>query len=344
MNVIHNGPPDPEIDNLLDYRRCLLPGSVVYKPSRPRKQTTKETLAMKRHVLLITGFTLLTACGGSNTSNAPPSSSPSQTNTSATNTNKNAMAPDTASAIKPSCLAPDFPEPTALAIDAQCGNEGNGGKEAAQNSVKNNFCPPSETPADITIAAFQQLQKDVENNSSINFGSSGPTTDRSPLKTLGEGKLVTLKAFILKARQEGGESVNCKGHLLNETDKTDFYHDIHISFVDDANKPQTGDAKAISDKKECTGIVAEMSPHHRPDNWTADNVNKVVAAKALVRITGQQFFDSSHVPCSNGAPLGSNPKRISLWEIHPIYKFEVCTGDCAGAGQWVSLDEWLKTH
>jgi hypothetical protein len=295
---------------------------------------------MKCHVLLITGFVFFTACGPSSTTTSSPSPSQSQTNAN----NTRAMATDTASAIKPSCSTPDFPEPTALAIDAQCGNIGNGGKEGEQDSVKNNFCPASETPAEITIAAFQQLQKNVEANSSINFGSSGPTTDRSPLKTLGEGNLVTLKAFVLHARQEQGESVNCKGHLLNETDKTDFYHDIHIAFVDDANKPQSGDTKPVSDKKECTGIVAEMSPHHRPDFWTADNVNKVATAQALVRITGQQFFDSSHVPCSNGTPVGNNPKRISLWEIHPIYKFEICTGDCAGAGQWVSLDEWLKTH
>lgn len=296
---------------------------------------------MTRPVLLITTLIFLTGCARP-TTNAPPSQSPSETKTAAANTTS--MATETASAIKPTCSEPDFPEPTPLAIDAQCGNDGNGGKEAEQNSVKNNFCPPGETPSDITIAAFQQLQKDVRKNSSINFGSSGPTTDRSPLKTLGEGKLVTLKAFILKARQEGGESVNCKGHLVNETSKTDFYHDIHISFVDGANKPKSGDTKAVSDKKECTGIVAEMSPHHRPDSWTADNVNKVATAQALVRVTGQQFFDSSHVPCSNGAAVGTNPKRISLWEIHPIYKFEVCTGNCAGAGQWVSLDEWLKTH
>jgi hypothetical protein len=160
------------------------------------------------------------------------------------------------------------------------------------------------------------------------------------LQNFGEGRLVTLKAYVLKARQEGGESVNCKGHTPDDP----LFHDIHISFVAESNKPQTGDTKAVSDRKECSGIVAEMSPHHRPDVWTADNVNKVAAAQALVRITGQQFFDSSHVPCSNGAPVGSNPKRISLWEVHPIYRFEVCTGDCGGAGQWQSLEEWLKSH
>jgi hypothetical protein len=250
------------------------------------------------------------------------------------------VSPNPGQGITPTCTTPRFPEPTALGIDTQCVNAGNGGNEAAQNTVKNNFCPTTNTGTVVTILEFQQLQNAVGSNHSINFGPTGPTTNRAPLTTLGEGRLVTLKAFVLTARQEGGESVNCKGHVPDQP----VFHDIHISFVDAANRLQAGDTKPVSDKKECTGIVAEMSPHHRPANWTADNVNKVATAQALVRITGQQFFDSSHVPCSNGAPVGNNPKRISLWEIHPIYKFEVCTGDCAGAGQWVSLDEWLKTH
>jgi hypothetical protein len=91
-------------------------------------------------------------------------------------------------------------------------------------------------------------------------------------------------------------------------------------------------------------VVVEMSPHHRPDLWTVHNINEVAKAQAMVRVTGQQFFDSSHVPCSNGAPVGSNPKRISVWEIHPVYDFEVCTADCARAGEWLPLDQWVKQH
>jgi hypothetical protein len=69
-------------------------------------------------------------------------------------------------------------------------------------------------------------------------------------------------------------------------------------------------------------------------------VEKVAKAKALARITGQLYFDSSHVPCANGQHVRSNPKRNSLWEIHPVYKFEVCTADCDGKGQWLPLDQW----
>ena len=294
---------------------------------------------MKRRIpevaLLIVAASIL-SCGKAPT--PPPSSSPPAKEAPTAQANTNPSSNNTA--LKPTCSTPDFPEPVALGVDNQCANEGNGGKEGAQNSVKNNFCPLSETPADVTIAELQQLQKNVEKDPSINFGPKGPTTDRGPLTTLGEGKLIVLKAFVLKARQEGGESVNCKGTVPDEP----VFHDIHIAFVDATHKPQAGDSKPILDGKECSGIVAEMSPHHRPDFWTADNVNKVGTAGALVRVTGQQFFDSSHVPCSNGAPVGSNPKRISLWEIHPIYKFEVCTANCTAAGTWQPLDQWLKQH
>ena len=86
-----------------------------------------------------------------------------------------------------------------------------------------------------------------------------------------------------------------------------------------------------------------MVPHHRPDLWTQENVEKVHNAKLPVRVTGQLYFDSSHFPCANGQGAGEgNPKRVSLWEIHPIYQFEVCTGDCDGAGKWVALDQWIK--
>src|SRR5205823_4335339 len=169
---------------------------------------------------------------------------------------------------------------------------------------------PAQT---ITIAEMRQLQSQVEQNHVINFGSSGPTTDRAPLKTLGEGNLVTIeKAYVLIARQEGKESVNCGSKFPNKSDV--LAHDIHISLVESPDTPLD---------QECQSVVVEMSPHHRPDQWNATKMVEVASAKVPVRVTGQLFFDSSHVPCRNGQRVGSNPARSSLWEIHPIYKFEV---------------------
>ncbi len=234
------------------------------------------------------------------------------------------------------CQNPSFPGGPA-AIDESCGAKGAGAREAAQNQVKNSFCATG-SPTTLTFAQLAQWQKDVEQNKDINFGNSGPTQNRAPLKQLGEGKLVQLTAFVLVARAEGGESVNC-GHKFDQVTNKDSFHDIHISLV--ATMELANPTNRVqSAANECQGIVAEMIPHHRPVAWTADNVKRVAAAHLPVRVTGQLFFDSSHVPCAQGKPVASNPKRISLWEIHPIYAFEVCTANCDAEPTWVPLEKW----
>lgn len=236
------------------------------------------------------------------------------------------------------CTNPSYPTPapaTPPAIDSQCGLAGSGGVEAAQNSLKNNFCAAG-TPQTISIPDLANLQTEVANDPTINFGDEGtptrpkgPTVNRAPLQKLGEGKLVSLQGYVLFARSEGPESVNCGTSVPN----TAPFHDVHIEIVD---------SSAVTD--ECAGVVAEMIPHHRPDTWTAGAIQAVARAKQPVRVTGQLFFDSSHFPCQGGQGVRENPKRISLWEIHPIYTFETCPGSCNSSSGWVPLDEWMKAQ
>ncbi len=236
----------------------------------------------------------------------------------------------------PACGTPSYPSPpppSPPAIDSICGLQGDDGPEGHQNMAKNNFCASGDLQL-LTVKDFQKLQEQVNANPSIPFGDKdsgtrpkGPAQNRGPLQQLGEGRLVSLQGYVLLAQQEGAESVNCENTAPDEL----AYHDIHVELVDKATEID-----------ECSGIVAEMIPHHRPANWTADNVEQLAKSHTEVRVTGQLFFDSSHFPCHNGQAVGDNPKRISLWEIHPIYKFEVCSGDCTGTGQWMPLDQWIK--
>lgn len=242
----------------------------------------------------------------------------------------------------PACENASLPG-KAVAIDSRCGIQGAGGEEGEQNQAKNNYCADG-TPAAFTFDELKTLQGKVGQNKEINFGdranrgAHGPTTDRAPLKALGEGKLVQLRAFVLAAKQEQAESVNC-GHTFDNEPNKNLFHDIHIALVETVElaSPKKG-AEAAN---ECQGIVVEMIPHYRPPEWTTANVNKVARAHLPVRVTGQLFFDSSHVPCADGKPVRSNPKRVSLWEIHPIYQFEVCTANCDAAGTWLSLEQWV---
>lgn len=231
--------------------------------------------------------------------------------------------------------SPSFPGSDATPADSSCGLEGKGGAEANQNKAKNNFCASGDaTPK--TFDDLKKLQNQVANTKNINWGNAntatrkkGPTVNREQLQQMGEGQLVVVNGFVLIARQEGAESVNCGANVPNEP----AYHDIHISLVPTADETN-----------ECNGIVVEMSPHHRPAEWTAQNVNKLHAAQVPVRVTGDLFFDSSHVPCVRGQGVPSNPKRFSLWEVHPIYKLEVCTANCDGDGTWVNLSDWVNQN
>ncbi len=235
------------------------------------------------------------------------------------------------------CLSPQFPlNSEATSIDAtSCTLAGSGGAETFQNEAKNNFCPILGAARSVTIADLVNLQAKVDQDLTIPFGNTrshgthphGPATDRKPLQALGEGTLVTLQGFVLIARQEGGESVNC-GKTIADVPTN---HDIHISIVEALGQ------------EECSGVVAEMIPHHRPSSWSPQNVNAIASKKLPVRLTGQLFFDSSHSPCQNGAASSGDPKRAALWEVHPIYDFDVCPqGDCSTGKGWVTLEDFLR--
>jgi hypothetical protein len=252
--------------------------------------------------------------------------------------------PITAQVKKPlteTCDSPQFPSPDKTKIDGQCGVSGTGkGADVKQDQMKNNFC--ASGPAQpVSFDDLKTLQASVQSDKTINFGnptehplsaSAGATTDRTPLTKLGEGGLRVIEGYVMIARQEGAESVNCGKLVPNQA----VFHDIHISLVPDEESVH-GD--------ECDAVVVEMSPHHRPSDWTAASVLWVASKHSRVRVTGQLFFDSSHSPCVDGTRVESDPSRFSLWEIHPIYKFEVCDGtDCSGPENWLSLDDWLKKH
>jgi len=249
-----------------------------------------------------------------------------------------ATSPGIETGFAQNCSTPLYPTDTPTVMDqTSCGVAGKGGAETWQNEAKNNFCPSGD-PNNPTLTSIPQLvalQTQAEQIPNINFGnprshpltsSAGPVQNRAPLQALGEGAVVQLIGYVKIARQEGAESVNCGTNVPN----LPAYHDIHISIV-----LSPADA-------ECSGVVVEMTPHHRPDAWTYQLVNQVASAGLLVRVTGQRMFDSSHTPCQNGSPIRGDPSRISLWEVHPIYKFDVCPqGNCANGG-WVPLEAWTK--
>jgi hypothetical protein len=183
--------------------------------------------------------------------------------------------------------------------DDHCGIHGgnSGPAKVAESIAKNNFCVPPRNPETLTYQQLINLQAQSAN-------IPKDLSDRKEVENLGEGNYVSYVAVIKEAHYSdvtGGEAVNCNI-------SGDAPNDIHIVLMSDPN-----------DTDECHSTTAEMSPHYRPSSWTPEKLN---AVGKPVRIRGQLFYDNSHVPCSGTSR--PNPKRASLWEIHPVYSLDVC--------------------
>lgn len=236
-----------------------------------------------------------------------------------------------------------------LNIDKTCGLFGNadgGTPEALQNQAKNNFCAAG-TPVTVTPAILLSLQKAAQ-KAKAPFGSAAQLPkSRTVLesgfkiqgKTYHEGQLVQLAAFFIEthaADLSAGESVNC------ETKEDALSNDVHMAL---------GTAYGAD---ECSSVTAELSPHFRPADWkiVADVKAKDKTTKPApitqfpVRVTGQLFFDASHKLCSNGKAIGGNPARQSAWEIHPVYRLDVCSHQTLSACDagvedvWTPIKDW----
>ena len=146
---------------------------------------------------------------------------------------------------------------------------------------------------------------------------------------IGEGTLVRFAAFVLHARNSNkgaGEAVNCDLPAPEE-------NDIHIELVADANEDDA-----------CNAVTAEMSPHFRPEAWDGLVETEL---KRPVRITGPLFYDGlHHKQCHDD--VRPKPVRSSVWEVHPVYQFDVCkakTLDACDAGNdsaWIPFDQWAN--
>ena len=243
--------------------------------------------------------------------------------------------------FRPSCTLPfDAIKTDGLAVDAQCtlnGNAGDNLEKRLEINAKNNFCADGP-PVPIVFEDFTSLEAAADKIPDLRKQLKTSRDQLADMITskggapIGEGTVVQFVTFLFEARNSNvgkgkGELVNCK--LTKKED-----NDIHIELTMDPK-----------DDDPCNGVTAEMSPHFRPEAW-----NELVSLeiKTPVRITGPLFFDGSHHACHD--EVRPTPNRISVWEIHPVYQFEVCKAkslqacDVRDNSKWIPLDQFLNTE
>jgi hypothetical protein len=208
-------------------------------------------------------------------------------------------------------------------------------KRGLFNKAKNRL-PAGTRATTISFADLRALQRQADEV--VEQGTELNQEQRDSLNgfavangRVGEGKLVRLTGFIAKGldphANTGGESVNCRL-------RTAANNDFHISL---ALRPT---------HTEFQGVVVEMVPHNRPAEWTIAKLKKVKRQALLVMVVGGLFYDNDHVVNSDPTDnLTRQPKRFSLWEVHPVTKFFVCRrpgNACApaNASQWTRLEDF----
>jgi hypothetical protein len=185
-----------------------------------------------------------------------------------------------------------------------------GTPEAAANRLRNR--PPATILGAVhhlrTVEAFEHLQKCVRLQQGLPIG------DRKPFqkgfceesRNIGEGVLVDIYGFIVGTpRIRRRDPASC---LLIGLHNNSFR--INIA--------------QLADDPEFDSILVEMTPIGRDNRlWSLEKLRSLRGSR--VHVTGQLFYDNKHfVNADPDDVIAGEPKRMSLWEIHPVTDFEVC--------------------
>ena len=215
--------------------------------------------------------------------------------------------------------------------------------KALQSQAKNDFCANMSSVTTIDFAALRAMQATSKKNNWVITDLPKRDVLRGFFKLngedIGEGSVVRLEAWVLDAHVSDcptGESVNCEQPGFSS-------NDIHIPLLD----PEAAGGRT---QDECASATAEMSPHFRPAAWS--EVDMKTPVKNVVRVTGPLFFDNAHKPCAGLTKAAGDaaPFRSSLWEVHPVYQFEVCANtdptkcdvNSDSSAVWIPYDQWVK--
>lgn len=207
--------------------------------------------------------------------------------------------------------------------------------QAVFNKTKRRIPAPGAPETAIDFDDLRSLQQKAE--SLVGAGGDLSAAQRAKLKAMpvkagkvAEGSVARLSGFIasktLAPRANSGESVNCRL-------KGDSNNDFHINITPGPNM------------SEFEGVVTEMIPQQRNPGWTLAKLVDLQHKQLPVLVRGALFYDNAHIVNDDPAqPLNGQPRRMSLWELHPITSLLVCK---AGPGKctpdsptgWVALED-----
>lgn len=197
-------------------------------------------------------------------------------------------------------------------------------------------------------ADFPALEKKLPKT----LKSTNHSTFASTFADDGEGNIHTVVAFLYFAEDTGAgtqpdsETSNCR---LTAAGTFDYHLGIGFdSALAATAKTHPADGSADMMKLQKASIVAEMTPFTRATRhpkWTIDRVSALQGQQ--IKVVGQLMNDNFHFDAKSDCSFPKHtPKcwRSTIWEIHPVTQFFVCTasGGCTDSSpdsDWTSLDD-----
>lgn len=193
--------------------------------------------------------------------------------------------------------------PTQVTFEG-CPPEGDGG-DRALNAMKNRVDEGAYVPVSLTAIVSLPWPPGIEQKRRASWSRR----DAAEVAKY-EGVPVQVVGYVAGAKLEGPESPNCHGADAP-------YRDFHIWMTDTSSTDRRG------------SVVVEMTPRVRTNHpgWTVAALRKLSRGKVKVRVSGWLMMDQEH-------PDQVGRTRGTIWEIHPVMRFEVERG-----GRWVPLDD-----
>ncbi|HTS37154.1 MAG TPA: hypothetical protein VMH04_15875 [Candidatus Solibacter sp.] len=209
---------------------------------------------------------------------------------------------------------------------------------------------------DPSLAATKTLgQSDfsfLEKHLPKTLNSRNHSTLADTFAPIGEGNIHSVVAFLYFAEDTGAgtppnsETCNCK----LTTPGTFDYHlgigfDPALAAIAKTHPLQTS---AAMTKLEKASVVAEMTPFTRSSRhpkWTIDRVAALQGQQ--IKVVGQLMSDNEHFNKKDDCGFPKHKSscwRSTVWEIHPVTQFLVCTAsagcsDSSPDSDWTSLDD-----
>jgi hypothetical protein len=212
--------------------------------------------------------------------------------------------------------------------------------------LKNQLVPPVAQAAE-TLEP-QKLQ-DLENAIPASLVANNHRDFSSQFVKLHEGEIVQAIGYLYYAEQTSAESCNCE--RAGPVDS-----DFHIGLGFDASRVAEATKKPASKSSQfhdlqSNSMIVEITPYYRAKNepaWTLAKLKALYGAQ--VKVVGQLIADNDHYmaaqDCGMKGAVASSCWRLSIWEIHPVTAFFVCStnSDCAKTDSgWTRLEAWSPT-